>query len=279
MSFAITYDDDKHAYTVDGESVPSVTEILNATESKDALPWWGMRVGMAAVIKLLEDVGYAGLVAANTYEEIVSGKPAPENAHYGEKDFKRRKPKTLVEKLTIERKLTTNHVKEDAGDRGTSIHAAMEAMGVGVMPDVADFPPEHRGYIQGLAKWWLDFEPEFLEQEVIVGSKKHSYAGRFDGRITYHAGVRKDEHGLMDLKTSKGVYMSHAKQLTGYEIAYTEMDAGPAFDFKQVLHVPGDGSYRLVETCAPDRVFLAAVELFHANAECVEAHRAIGVKF
>lgn len=259
----IEYDDDKHAYKIDGEPVPGVTSILDETVSKPALPWWGMRVGMAAVIHAMQTSGWAALANANTYAEILSGVPHPDRQFFGPSDTAKKKPKTLVEMLAIKNKLSTNHVKEEAGDRGTAIHAALEELAAGVVPSVDEFPPEHRGFIQGLCRWWLDQEPEFVENEVIVGSRRHRYAGRFDFVAIPQAGAHEGQRGLIDLKTSKRVYMTHLIQLDGYEVAYEEMEAGDPFDFKQVLHVPGDGTYALKDSKIPKGAFIKRVELYH----------------
>jgi hypothetical protein len=278
MPFTIDYDDAKHIYRINGEIVPSVTQILDTTEAKDALPWWGMRVGMAAVVQHLGTTGWAELANANTPAEIIEGVPKPGSEYYGARDTAKKKPKTLVEALTVDAKVSTNHIKDEAGDRGTSIHAAMEAFAAGVMPDVMEFPEEHRGWIAGLCRWWLEQEPEFLENEVIVGSLEHRYAGRFDTVLTYHAGPHQGLRILTDLKTSKSVYMSHLKQLAGYELAYHETiraagDPLEPFDAKHVLHVDRHGGYRIIPSLVEPETFLAAVALHRRNEIEKDKHR------
>lgn len=270
--YVITYEDGPHKYWIDGEEVASVTQILEKTEAKPALPWWGMRVGMAAIIHAMGSSSWAELANANTYREILAGKPEPGREFFTRNDKKRKKPKTLVEALCIDNRLSTNHVKEDAGDRGTAIHDAMEALGAGVMPDIDDFPVEFHGYIEGLMRWWLDHEPDFVHQEVIVGSKELRYAGRFDKVLTYNKGPHQDKLILSDLKTSKAVYLSHLVQLDGYEVGWVEMGAGPLFDAKHVLNVPGDGSYQIVESKLERGTFRKRAELYHQIVADEKAH-------
>lgn len=267
---AITYDDAKHAYTLDGVKVPGVTTILDECTAKPALPWWGMRVGLAGFARLMaakNSAGWAELATANTYEEIVTGEPHPDRQYFGVNDKKGKKPKTLVEKLIIEQKLSTNHVKEEAGERGTFIHNAAEQLGLGMpVADVRDMiPDEHEGYAAGLFDWWLDHEPEFLEQEIIVGSRAHQYCGRFDCVVRYHAGPHKGQVVLADFKTSKRVYFSHLVQLDAYDLAYEEMgleppawrDSAPViapdepwsgFDARHVIHLPATGRYGITSS-------------------------------
>jgi hypothetical protein len=266
----ITYDDARHAYTLDGEKVPSVTTILDACTSKPALPWWGMRVGLAAMVRIMEKYPWAELANANTYEEVLSGVPA-QGREFFQPKRRNPKPKTLLEMATLELKLSTNHVKEDAGERGTIIHNAMEQLGLGAdIDDIVDgVPEEHRGYVEGMCDWWLDHEPEFLEQEIIVASRTHQYAGRFDFVVRYRSGPHAGQIVLGDLKTSKRVYRSHLVQLDAYDLAYEEMGLEPpgwrdanghapiiagdwaGFDARQVIHVTPTGGYQIVTSKIP----------------------------
>ena len=271
----IRYDDDKHKYWIDGEEVVSVSQILDRTSAKDALPWWGMRVGMASIVTALATTGWAEIANANTPKEIIEGVPAQGSEYFGKNDQARKKPKTLVEALALDNRVTTNHIKEDAGARGTNVHAAMEAFAVGKMPDAEEFPVDQRGYVQALAQWWLDHEPEFLENEVIVGSRIWRYAGRFDTVVRYQAGPHKGKRVLADLKTSKSVYLSHLKQLVGYKIAYLEMGAGDPFDELQVVHADKHGNYNIVPSSCSDESFTAAAMLYHADCAAKDAHRGI----
>lgn len=283
----ITYDDDKHAYTLDGVKVPGVTTIIDECTAKPALPWWGMRVGLAGFARLMESLnsaGWAELATANTYEEVLSGVPHESRQYFGQNDPKRKKPKTLVEKLIIEQRLSTNHVKEEAGDRGTFIHNAAEKLGLGMgVAEVHDLvPEEHWGYAAGLFDWWLDHEPEFLEQEIIVGSRAHQYCGRFDCVVRYNAGPHKGKIVLADFKTSKRVYYSHLVQLDAYDLAYEEMrleppgwraqypgEGGygseavwPGFDDRHVIHLPATGRYGIQPSRLPRGCFKTYVAMY-----------------
>lgn len=260
----IKYEDEKHLYWIDGEEVPSVSTILNDIESKPALTWWGMRVGMAAIVSLMASHGWAQIANANTPAEIITPDDlTPERAVYGDRDKYRKKPKTWVELQAIKEKLTTNHIKEEAGLRGTNVHAVLEDFGVGLPPDPMKFPADQRGYVAALSKWWLDQEPEMLESEVIVGSREHRYAGRFDGVVLFHAGPYEGRRCLIDLKTSKSVYLSHLKQLRGYEVAYREMEAGDPFDHMLVIHANKHGDYNVVESFITEEHWVSAVQYFH----------------
>ena len=280
----IRYDDEKHKYWIDGVEVPSVSKILDETQSKPALPWWGMRVGMAAVVQMLGTTPWAEIANANSPKSIIAGIPdvvAGEVAIPAGKGA-RAKLRTLVEDLAVKNALTTNHVKEEAGDRGTAAHLVLEHLAVGEMPSIKEVPQEHRGWISAVANWWLDQEPEFVATEVIVGSREHQFAGRFDIIIR-----RKDGEGRLcrtDLKTSKSVYLSHLIQLGLYDVAHTEM-GGETADCEEhmVLHARPDGTYTEVfmgggaegRQAARD-VATAAARLWHATQALKRLNPGVG---
>lgn len=277
-------------YQIDWLEVPSVTTITDLSKDSGPLIWWGMTVGVAGVLELYQreilrpteisgvgmvlatpgpvGIGVAGLVVAGQ-EQIV--------------------------KLLKREKLTTNHVKSTAGDRGTSCHDALDLwMREGHKPDPAMFPPEERGYILGLLEFIRDLEVggvEPLDCEVMVGSLEHGYAGRYDvrfktnkecavvKRVTPKRGRQYAKLApgrfLGDLKTSKGVYPeSHFRQLEAYEGASVESGYEPT-DYRGIIHVhpgdPGDDKmpsepfYEFVRSTATLEDFLCLLELHRSN--------------
>lgn len=133
-----------------------------------------------------------------------------------------------------------------AGDRGTLIHEAMENWGVsGVVPNPADFQPEDRALIKGVAKWLGENDPEFVEQEVRTASLVHQYVGTFDAKVRFRAGDWKGQSALLDWKSSKAVYPdSMFPQLEAYREA--EREAGfPDVDFAAIVHLPTSGRVKV----------------------------------
>lgn len=256
----IQFEEERHRYTIDGEFVPSVTQIIKVQDPFEAGPWWGMRVGVAGILKLLQQghLSYAALIATD-----------PDDVQFGREND--------LEKALIEGRLTTNHVKEERGDEGTAVHLALQTMAdTGSPPRLSDFDPELRGYIQAFSKWFVAMDPELVWFEQIVASREHRYAGRADVGIACW-----DEEGdcpgveIVDYKTSargKGpqVYDKFHLQGKGYRIAYNELLqwAKPGTprcvrSSTAVLHVSGE---MLQEShLCPDGRWLAAVRLWHEN--------------
>lgn len=257
---SVRYDDKSHKYWIDGVEVPSVSTILDATLPKPALTWWGFRVGMAAVMEMCKrgKVSWPALISLD-FDEIKDNAPK-EGEAFHMKNARKPKPRTLLEHWAIILRLHPNAIRDDAGTRGTSIHTALENLGMGIIPDVwgpeSPYPPEDRPAVAGVVRWFMDLEPEFVVQEQIVASKKHGYAGRFDLIIRRPNG----KLAMVDLKTSKSMYPdSHFRQLKGYEIAWYE-NGGEPLDELIVLHVGHHGEYREYPVRCKDEHFLICLE-------------------
>jgi hypothetical protein len=272
MPITVRYDDAKHKYWIDGEEVPSVTAILDATLPKPALTWWGFRVGMATTMELCKRgrVNWPTLTSLE-FDRIKDNNPAEGEALFMPNDKDRKKPRTVLEHHAILQRLHPNAIKDDAADRGTSIHEALVALGLGDMPSLKDFPPEDRPFVQALCRWWLEHEPEFVLQEQIAASKTHMYAGRFDLMVKYPGD---DRVVLADLKTGKDVRPdSHYRQLMGYKVAWDEMqlelDEAERItpERLQIINVRPTGDYVLGEGTGrvTPAIWLA----------CVEQHRRV----
>lgn len=259
-------------YYINGVPVVSVTEALEVLD-KPALPWWGMKIGVQGIFALIDKgvlkagadaEGKTGLAWLDQEEGV--WKWADTTRVVGDSTNP-----DLPKGLLTEHKLTVNHVKEEAGARGQTVHDAFERWAVsGTIPNPDDvdsngnpiFLDEQHGYVVALAAF-LSTVGEHLvteEQEVIVGSAEYGYAGRFDwrGKLLTDTKViakvypkAKPKNTLMeagsyilDLKTSKDVYITHVAQLSAYEHASIE-SGYPATDHRAVLQVGADGRYQL----------------------------------
>lgn len=270
----------KRGYQIDGEEAVSVTTVLGCLD-KPALPWWGMKVGANGVMELVK----RGFLTPATHP--IENHPTLAWTP-GDGQFYVATEEQLVKLLTQEN-LTTNHVRDKAADRGQAAHDAFEAWGaIGQEPNPDDYPLEERGYIQALVNFIRDADGGFNvdSQEVVVGSKEHLFAGRYDVRgrttkemrlvqsaLTQKGELRKkgpkwmtvpaDLKLLGDVKTSKGVYGSHLLQLEGYEGAGIECGYEPT-DARFVLHLTALGVYEFKRARATYEDFLAILQTYHA---------------
>lgn len=274
-------------YEIDGEEAASVTTILGCLD-KPALPWWGMKVGAEGVLELIK----SGLLVPATHpienHPTLAWMPGDGLSYVADVD--------AIVKLLTQEKLTTNHVRDKAAVRGVNAHDALERWcAIGEPPDPNDYPLEERGYVQGLLNFINDTQGNFQpdEQEIVVGSKEHLFAGRYDLRAhttgeirlvtsayttkgeirkrgpkytTVPAGIKI----LCDAKTSKGIYGSHLLQLEGYEGASVECGYEPT-DARAVIHLTRDGLYEFKRARASYEDFLAILATYHALARVEEA--------
>jgi hypothetical protein len=258
---------------------PSVTTVLKVLD-KPALPWWGQGVGIEGTIKLFN----LGLLKGTIIQE--AGRAQQVLTVEGDMGEWVAAGKAQVEELLKKTKTTVNHVKQDAGDRGKSVHDALEAWAtMGTLPDPRIYPPTEQGYVIGLLAFLEDAALTPLDTEVLVASCEHAYAGRYDLRarvteerpvVKHRTPVRGAQYatlkpglGLFDLKTSKDVYETHCVQLEAYELASIECGYEPT-DFRGVIHVSADGNYKLVRSWAVPEDFLAVLNVYNAFEKMAE---------
>lgn len=250
-------------YRLNGVRVPSVTDVLDILH-KQALVWWGMKVGMVGALELAAlaaekdgNLDNFALDFFGTSLEDLSDRDHP-----------------LLE-LMKKHELTTNDRKEAAGSRGTSVHNALENWArTGHLPSVDDYPDEERGYIQGLLGFLAEAKLEPLDVEIMVGSVEFEFAGRFDlrARTEEHIldrGYRRRKRtvpagkGIWDLKTSKGIFDTHHLQTAGYRLALEEGGDGRS-DYEAILNVQADGSWDVKFSDKKPHDFLAVRQAYGA---------------
>lgn len=237
----VDFDAVAHKYRLEtGENlagVSSVAKIGGAEDTWGIASAWGFRIGYEGAWDVVDQL---------------EGLP-------GDKDELR--------ELLKQEGLTPWSKRDKAAERGTWVHDVLESLGQdGEVADLSTFPEEVRGHVQSLYRWYLAFRPVFVALEVQVASREHGFAGRYDVRATVSAKrllacidpVRTDTQaerirelakedadalGVLDLKTSKGIYpTTHFPQLEGYEGGGVEMGF-PASDFRAVINTHPDGSF------------------------------------
>jgi hypothetical protein len=227
-------------YTIDGEktingwpivSVTTVTKEIGDTFGQGA--WWGQGVGVAGYHALSQD---PDLPLETTT------------------------PDKVVELLKVH-KLTTNHVRDTAAQRGTDVHALAEHW---VQTKEV---PQGDGYEESLRNFIETEKVRPLEAETLVGSRKFAYAGTHDLIARF---PRLDSIGLIDyksktkpLKGKASAYEQHHLQLRGYEDARQEMGY-EATEFQAVVNLYPDGEYAIVQGRATSEQWQAAIAAYRS---------------
>ena len=241
------------------EEVPSVSTVLGVLD-KPALVWWGMKVGVAGLCELID------------YQHVTLSRQYPESSLEIEQS------QDEIIELLKRQKLTVNHQRDKAADRGTNVHSALEAWAeTGVTPDPRFFPENERGYVQGLVNFINDAHPHPLASEVMVASLD-GYAGRFDllanldfaGKVVTKTYPKREDKRdqvngawLIDLKTSKDCYPSYHLQTAAYFRALGECGYHLP-DKYGILRVTEDGRYELVESRAIYEDFKRVLDAYNS---------------
>lgn len=129
-------------------------------------------------------------------------------------------------------------LKEEAGDKGSRVHLALEDLVKGntvKMEDkyqdkdgkMVDFNADEWEAVCSFNDFWKEYKPEPIKAEFVVVDPDKRYAGTVDLLCKI-----KDEVWMIDYKTSSNVYPSHEIQLSAYKHA-----CGGQIDKMAVLQV------------------------------------------
>jgi hypothetical protein len=180
---SLTFNEASHRYRLDSKHVTGVTTILGKGVPKPALTRWSAKV-------------VAEYVADN--EDAVAGLRAMGRG-------------PMVGALSQ----TPWQKRDDAGVRGTEVHAIAEEIVNGREVDV---PERLMAYVDDYVRFLDTWHVEPIVTEVSVANREQWYAGRpdFIGRI---GGIFGGQVTCLDWKTSKGVYGETALQTAAYSRA------------------------------------------------------------
>ncbi len=169
-------------------------------------------------------------------------------------------------------KLGADAKRDAGGDRGTLTHLVSEHwVRSGEAPSLADFAPEHRGYVQAMCGFLLRHQPKASSVERFVGSVEHLYAGRLDMRAV----LRDGRDCLVDYKTNtKGrVYDEAHLQTRAY--ADAELECGnPPLDGIVLVSLGEDGSFEMVECEARSEDWLSVLATYRTMGRLRNARAA-----
>jgi hypothetical protein len=228
-------------YTIDGQqmidgkpivSVTTVTKEIGDTFGQGA--WWGQGIGVAGTLALIQSASPEGVELLPTDR--------------------------VVDELK-KHKLTTNHVRDTAAQRGTDVHALAEHW------VQSKEVPQGDGHEESLRNFIETEKVRPLEAETLVGSRKFAYAGTHDLIARF---PRLDSIGLIDyksktkpLKGKASAYEQHHLQLRGYEDARQEMGY-EATEFQAVVNLYPDGEYAIVQGRATSEQWQAAIAAYRS---------------
>ena len=156
-----------------------------------------------------------------------------------------------------EHKLTPNELRDQAGDRGTTVHDYFEQRIRGERG--AEGVEGLEAYTEAIDKFLADHQPSPLEVEEVYYDETNNIAGRADARTRFETGAYKGKVAMLDLKTSKSIALKFHVQVKGYALMAQAAGWGTS-DLTLLLHCPGDGNYYLIEGRATDDDWAACVD-------------------
>jgi len=153
----------------------------------------------------------------------------------------------------------------EAKERGSTVHSIVETYKhTGEYID--SVPDKFKGYAKAFYTWVEDNDIEILEQERLVVSKVHNYAGILDLLVRFRKSGRVY---VIDIKTGKDIYPEAYVQLSAYKNALEEN--GTKADETGVLLLQEDGSHKFGQGYDAFAIFLHCKAIWNwKNKEMVE---------
>ena len=111
-----------------------------------------------------------------------------------------------------------NKLRDDAAERGTTMHVLFERYMSGQLVDMASLSEFHAKALMSFDQWMQDYEVEPLAIEVLLHSDTYGYAGTAD----LVCRVKGGKVILVDFKSGSSVYEDYAVQLEMYRLAWNE---------------------------------------------------------
>jgi hypothetical protein len=147
-----------------------------------------------------------------------------------------------------------------AADRGTTIHAYLEARMLGLTPEIVE--GEALRYRDAAEAWLDDWQPQVIATERTVFGPDYAGTGDLwcmrDGKVT-----------IVDFKTSKAIYKEAALQIAALWAAPVQADGtvDPAPDDAEgwVVRIGEDGyeARQVVDLAANYEVFRSLIDAWH----------------
>jgi hypothetical protein len=195
----LTFNEDRHSYTLNGEIVPSVTTVNKAAYPEPfQLSAWKVKQGSLATIDLLKQIPLPVVKLPDDFlVEVVQTAPS-----YSKK------------------------LAQEAADIGSIVHDYSEAFEqknekrlIELYATIVIHPDSDkiRSCVDKFKEWKDTNKDEIIGHENIIGSARYKYAGKYD-RL-----AKRGKHiVLSDFKTSSGIYVEQFIQLAAYKIMLKE---------------------------------------------------------
>jgi hypothetical protein len=171
--------------------------------------------------------------------------------------------------------------RSSASNIGNIVHSIAEKISKGQPIDESEVSEDTSPFVDAFKQFIADWQPEFIESEAFVASRKHGYAGTLDAIVKID-----DVIYMLDIKTGKSIYAEVGLQLAAYARADFIGRVGGAEEPLPAIHPSRGlvlhlrpGKYALYPVQMGDEVFdafLAALDVH--NYETYLRHYIVGPK-
>lgn len=173
--------------------------------------------------------------------------------------------------------LNADSLRDEGGDRGHVVHAYLHRyIESGVVAPLDEYDKRHRPYLQQLAKFLIEYEPEFLCSEVHLANCRLDYAGTTDGVCIIHRQPPRrnkpidltGKRCLFDAKTNREgrVYPpDQLYQVAAYELAWRECGGEP--NEHQIVIGLGEDKYQVLPSYFDPESFGPLMAFYRSQVE------------
>lgn len=157
--------------------------------------------------------------------------------------------------------------KEEAGQKGTDIHAIIEELIKNAIKDnkglIAGHNPNEEKQVSHFVEWAINNKIKFLDSELGVYSEKLWLGGIVDFVCSINGEV-----WVGDIKTGNGIYPEHFAQTSAYQMMLSEMNLYPNIKGHLILNLRKDGTFEEKRSVSNEdfrKFFLAALDIYRVQ--------------
>lgn len=224
----LSFDPDKHLYTVAGRPVPGVTGVTGIID-KPALTWWAAGEAGRHWVERVSGGIFTVDTKTKKIERVKDGDiESPEI------------DEIFLQKVFEECRFAHRNKAKDAADIGTLAHNYIEAyikhkLGIVKTKPTKPSNKQAKAAVDAYMQWEEANEVIYLESEKKIYSQKYKYAGTLDIVAKVNG-----QMAVVDLKTSTGIYPEMWLQTAAYVHAYQE-ELGIKMATRWIIRIGKDG--------------------------------------
>ena len=249
MENKYTFHEKGHRHLLNGKPLTGITTVLNVISKPFLIPW-AVNMAVEYIDKTLN-------------EEIEKQSNETDLLEWLMENWKR---------ILKEAKVAHTKKKEDAGQKGTDVHAicegiikeAIEQQG-GIIHPIHKSENTDNPQVLHFLNWAEENKVKFLASELHLYSVEHFLGGIMDFVCEIDGNV-----WIGDIKTGSGIYAEAFFQCAGYQIMLEEMGLYPNIKGHIILNLKKDGSFnekRSISNEDNKQAFLSALSLYRIKAK------------